>query len=55
MTNKMVEMMLLIMYGSVSVWFLYELFVALVDTVKSLIKDIKMMIKEKKNGYDEEN
>lgn len=55
MTNKMIETMLLIMYGSVSVWFLYELFVALADTVKSLIKDIKMMIKEKKNGYDEEN
>lgn len=48
MTNKMIETMLLIMYGSVSVWFLYELFIALVDTVKSLIMDIKIQ-KENKN------
>lgn len=48
MTDKMIEIMLLIMYGSVSVWFLYELFIALADTVKSLIMDIKMMIKEKR-------
>lgn len=41
MTNKMIEMMLLIMYGSVSVWFLYELFIVLADTVKSLIMEIR--------------
>lgn len=41
MTNKMIEMLLLIMYGSMSVYFLYELFIALLDTVKSLIMDIR--------------
>lgn len=61
MINKAAEIFLLFMYGLCLLHFLYYFFIILIDTIKSLIKDIKRMIKEKEweedegNDYDKQN
>lgn len=50
MINKAAEIFLLFMYGLCLLHFLYYFFITLIDTIKSLIKDIKRMKKEKEWG-----